>query len=156
MLVALLRVGPVLALALLVLVGSAKAEPGAPLASSDTNMAGVIADVTECKRKEGVLTLKIRLRNTGEGKTRVELIKRRNYDEYYLTAGSKKFFILRDTEKTPLAPEADNVGGIDVEIPANGAYTWWAKYPAPPAEVKAVNVYTPLAPPLDDVPITDS
>jgi hypothetical protein len=150
------RLGPLFVLALLIGVGPVLAELGAPLASSDTNTSGVSADVTECKRKEGVLTLKIRLRNTGTSEARLGLIASRSYDKYYLTAGSKKYFILRDTEKTPLASAADNIGDLDVHIPANGAYTWWAKYPAPPADVKAVNVYTPIAPPIDDVPITDS
>lgn len=151
-----MRLGLVLVLALLIVADVACAEPGAPIASSDTNVNGVVADVIECKRKEGVLTLKIRLRNTGTAEARVDLIKSRNYDEYYLTAGTKKYFILRDTEKTPLAPESDGSGGLSTRIPVNGAYTWWAKYPAPAADVKTVNVYTPLAPPLDDVPITDS
>jgi hypothetical protein len=150
------RLGPLCVLVLLIGAASVRAEPGAPLASSDTNTSGVTADVIECKRREGVLTLKIRLRNTGASEARLGLIASRSYDKYYLTAGSKKYFILRDTEKTPLAPAADNVGDLDVSIPANGAYTWWAKYPAPPADVKAVNVYTPIAPPIDDVPITDS
>ena len=132
------------------------AETGAAtLASTDSNTPGVVAEVVECKRKDGVLTLKIRFRNSGTAKARLELIDGRNYDVYYLTAGSKKYFILRDAEKAPLAPAAGVGGDFRVELPANGTYTWWAKYPAPPAEVKSVNVYTPVTPPMDDVPISD-
>ena len=132
------------------------AEPsGAPLATTDSNVGGVVAEVTECKRKDGVLTLKIRFRNTGTTEVELDLISSRNFDAYYLTAGSKKYFVLRDAEKTPLAPAANSGGGVRAAVPPGGAYTWWSKYPAPPADVKSVNVYTPVAPPMDDVPISD-
>jgi hypothetical protein len=42
----------------------------------------------------------VRLRNTGDKDIRVGLISGRDYDSYYVTAGSKKYFILRDSEKT--------------------------------------------------------
>jgi hypothetical protein len=34
-------------------------------------------------------------------------------------------------------------------------YLWWAKYPAPPAEVKKINFMMPITSPFEDVPITD-
>ena len=101
----------------------AGAQSGSPaIASTDTNVAGIVADVTECKRKEGVLTLKIRFRNTGAQEVRLGVIQSRNYDAYYLTAGSKKYFILRDSEKTPLAPQPTGGGDIEEPIPANGSF----------------------------------
>jgi len=127
----------------------------AALASTDSNVDGVVAEVIECKRKDGVLTLKIRFRNTGTVAARLSVVSRASYDTHYLTAGSKKYFILRDAEKTPLAPAVDPSGSLSTELPPGGTYTWWAKYPAPPADVKSVNVYTPVAPPMDDVPISD-
>jgi hypothetical protein len=150
------RFALVLGLALSLAGTAAFADPPAPVASTDTNTSGVSADVVECKRKEGVLTLKIRLKNGNAGESKIDVIRNRNYDAYYLTAGSKKYFILRDSEKTPLAPETDPSGGVTARMPAGGTYTWWAKFPAPPADVKSVNVYTPIAPPIDDVPISDA
>jgi hypothetical protein len=32
---------------------------------------------------------------------------------------------------------------------------WYAKYPAPPAEVKKVSYYTRATPPFEDVPVSD-
>jgi hypothetical protein len=127
----------------------------APLQTQDTNVSGVVAELTECKRKEGVLTVKIRFRNTSGAEARVDLISGRNYDQYYVTAQSKKYFILRDSEQTPLAPATDGFGGLGVKLPANGTWTWWAKYPAPPPEVKSVSYFTPLGAPFEDVPVTD-
>jgi hypothetical protein len=77
------------------------------------------------------------------------------YDRYYVTAGSKKYFVLRDSEKTPLANPPTSYGALSVEIPKGGTYIWYAKYQAPPAEVKKINYYTPISPPFEDISITD-
>jgi hypothetical protein len=97
----------------------------------------------------------VRLRNTGDKAQAVQLIKDRDFDKYYVTAGAKKYFVLRDTEKTPLASAADGFGRLVPSIAKGGSYTWWAKYPAPPADVKKVSLYTPIAAPFEDVPIAD-
>jgi hypothetical protein len=123
--------------------------------SQDTNIGGLVADITQCKRKDGVLTLKVRLRNTSGKKTNIRLTDGyAAYDKYYLTAGDKKYFVLRDSEGVPLATDEGN-GYVSIDIEKDGSYTWWAKYPAPPAEVTSVSFYTAFAPPFEDVPITD-
>jgi hypothetical protein len=135
------------------------APPGPPTAdalkSEDTNVAGVAAEVTECVRKEGVLSVKLRFRNTTKEEKKLALLDARDYEKYYVTAGSKKYFILKDSEGTYLTPQANGFGTLSVNLESGGQYTWWAKYPAPPADVKAVTLFTPVAPPLEDIPITD-
>jgi hypothetical protein len=123
--------------------------------SQDTNESGVVAEITQCKRKDGVLTIKMRLRNTSQQDIRVHVIESRGYDEYYVTAGDKKYFILKDTENVPLAPQTDGGGSLTPKIDKGGTYTWWAKYPAPPADVKSVSYYTSISAPFEDIPITD-
>ena len=124
------------------------------LKTGDTNVAGFVAEVTDCSRKDGVLSVKIRFRNTAAEKKALHLINARDYDKFYLTAASKKYFILKDSEGTHLTPQASGFGDLSVNVEAGGQYTWWAKYPAPPADVKAVTIYTPVAPPLEDVPVS--
>jgi hypothetical protein len=136
------------------------AAPAAPAASAalksgDTNLAGVTADVTECARKDGVLSVRVRFRNTSSEKKNLRLIDARNYEKYYLTAANKKYFILKDSEGTYLTPEANGFGTLGMDMEPGGQYTWWAKYPAPPADVKAVTLYTFVAPPLEDIPVSD-
>jgi hypothetical protein len=77
----------------------------------------------------------------------------RNFDAYYVLAGSKKYFILRDDEKVPLAPAASYDGSLGITIPKGGSWTWWAKYPAPPESQATITYITPLTPPFEDVPI---
>ncbi|MGH6801862.1 MAG: hypothetical protein ACREC3_00645 [Methyloceanibacter sp.] len=136
---------------------SAQAPPatGAVLATQDTNVAGVVGEIVECKRKEGVLTIKLRFRNAGAEAASFYMINGQNYDAQYVTAGSKKYFVLRDSEKVPLAPQPNGGGNIRVSLAPGATWTWWAKYPAPPAEVKSVSYFTSVAPPFEDIPITD-
>jgi hypothetical protein len=124
--------------------------------SQDTNVGGLVADITQCKRKDGVLTIKVRVRNTSSEKVNIYFTDGpAAYDQYYLTAGDKKYFVLRDTEDKPLATNENGQGYTNIDIEKDGSYTWWAKYPAPPAEVTSVTFYTSFAPPFEDVPITD-
>ena len=123
--------------------------------SQDTNIGGIVSEIIQCKRKNGVLTIKMRLRNTGDKKKGVSITDGgAAYDKYYLTAGDKKYFILRDSEKVPLATQ-DNGSYVNPNIDKDDTFTWWAKYPAPPADVKAITFYTGLTAPFEDLPITD-
>jgi hypothetical protein len=145
-------------LAMAVLVGGRSAPSRAQsdaIQSQDPNFGGIVGEITQCKRKDGVLTIKLRLRNASGQEAKLQLVDGRNFDSYYVTAGDKKYFVLRDTEDTPLTPQADGFGTLNVKIAKDGSYTWWAKYPAPPAEVSSVTYYTPLSAPFEDLPITD-
>lgn len=126
------------------------------LATGDVNYAGVVAEVSECKRSEGTLTLRIRLKNTGNTSTHFYIVRGRQYDQHYVIAGKKKYLMLRDAEKKPLAPASNPVGDVRVSIQKGGVWTWWAKFPAPPPEVKKINYTWPIGNPIDDIPCSDS
>lgn len=134
---------------------AASAAPAGTLKTSDTNISGVAADVTECARKDGALSVKVRFRNASGEKKKLNLFAGKDYEKYYVTAASKKYFILKDSEGTYLTPQASSFGGLSVGIDPGEQYTWWAKYPAPPGEVKAVTLYTQVAAPLEDIPVSD-
>lgn len=147
-----LAAGPGVVLALV----AGRARGAGPLATQDTNIAGVTAEISQCRRKDGVLTVQMRLVNGTSSEQSFRVVNNRNYDAFYVVAKNKKYFVLRDSEKTPLAPPADAGGGVRAQLKPGGSWTWWARYPAPPAEIAAIAYYTPLAPPFDDVPITDA
>ncbi len=142
-------------LAVLCLSAPVRAQAPAVLATAEINTPGVVAEMTECKRKQGVLSLKLRFRNTTAEGLSFNALSRGNYQDFYVVAGTKKYFVLRDTESTPLAPPQDPGGAVSVSLPAGGTWTWWAKYPAPPAELKSITYFTPVGPPIEDIPITD-
>jgi hypothetical protein len=119
--------------------------------TQETNTQGVVADLTECKRKDGVLTVKLGFRNTSGGQVTFYTSPLDNYDKVYVAADNKKYFILRDSEKEPLSGKTDG----NVSLNPGQSWHWWAKFPAPPATVKSINLLTPAASPFDDVPISD-
>ena len=140
----------------------AQAPSGALSDPQDVNgAAGVVAEIVQCKREGGVLSIRMRLRNTGNAAAQVRLTSHGNYDPYYVTAANKKYLVLRDSEQMPLASPVNwrasepDFAGVMADLPKGGSFTWYAKYPAPPAEVKKITYYTPITPPFEDVPISD-
>ena len=131
----------------------------AAIQSQDINQAGVTADLVEAKRSDQVLSIKIRLKNTEAKVAHVKIYEgnaQRKIDAFYVQAEGKKYLVLRDTEKVALAVPADSYDGTLAPNIAPGAtFTFWAKYPAPPANIKKFSFYWPLGAPFDDVPITD-
>jgi hypothetical protein len=119
--------------------------------AQDMNVPGMSVDLVEAKRSDGVLSVKLRLKNSGAKATQVHFFGYdASIDRFYVQAEGKKYFVLRDSEKVPVADSAGNT-----TVQPGATYTWWAKYPAPAAPVKKFNFYWPLGTPFDDVPITD-
>lgn len=129
----------------------------ASLLSEDTNVAGVAADVTECKRKEGVLSVKVRFRNASSPTPAQVVLFQGNdtYKTFYVTAANKKYFMLQDSDGAYLTSAAGYGGSLTVTVTKDQPFTWWAKFPAPPPEVKKVTLFLPVASPLEDIPVTD-
>jgi hypothetical protein len=124
--------------------------------TSETSVDGVTAEILEAVRKEGVLTVKMRLRNTGSAVAKVEISQDfRDVDKYYAVVGSTKFLILKDSKNVPLMVQLNNSGGLTPEIKPGGSFLFWAKYPAPPQDARKFTFYTPFTPPIEDVPISD-
>lgn len=116
-----------------------------------TNINGIIAEVIQCKRKKGVLSIKVRFTNNGNDAASLRIDTHHGaYEGFYVTANDKKYFVLKDTEGLALAPQY-----IEAKISKGESYYWWAKFPAPPADVKEVNIIIPKVLPFEDVEITD-
>jgi hypothetical protein len=117
----------------------------------EVNEPGMLAELTEVTRKDGVLTVKIRFRNTGTDVLHHAFETGHGaYDRFYVTAGTQKYFVLKDTEGEPLAPKY-----LDVNLDPGATSTWWAKFPAPPASETTIDLVIPDAPPFEDIPIAD-
>ena len=134
---------------------AAPAASGAVLASQETNWQGVVAEVTEFRRKGNTLTAKVRLRNQGSAEAKAEVI----YKEVYLMdlGAGKKYQVLQDEKGAYIAGLRS--GWNDRwygDLAPGESYTLWVKFPAPPAEVKAVTLQVPGVPPFEDLAIQDS
>ena len=128
----------------------------AAIQSQDINAPGFTADIIEAKRSDGMLSIKVRLKNTGTTAAEVKIYAHAKLEAFYVQAEGKKYFVLHDSEKVALATTSDSYDGtLSPTVAPGGSFTWWAKFPAPPANVKKFSFYWPLGSPFDDVPITD-
>jgi hypothetical protein len=136
---------------------SPAAQPADVIQSQDANADGIVAELTECQRSEGVLTIKIRFRNTSDkpgSLTFTHWNAGGDNSKFYVTAGNKKYFMLADSDGTVLSTNSTG-NGVDANIAPGKTFLWWAKYPAPPADVKKINFMMPVTSPFDGVPISD-
>lgn len=133
----------------------AHAQPAKPQAL-ETNVDGITAEITEMQRKEGVLTLKVRYRNTGAKDVSLDLLGGGGVSSHYVTAGTSKLMVLRDSKNVPLMPPLSGGILLNPTIKGGGSYLFWAKFPAPPADVKKVSYYSPVMPPVEDIPIAEA
>jgi hypothetical protein len=126
--------------------------------SQETNTPGVVGELIQCSRSDGVLSVKIRFHNTtGTPVNFYVLGPNISYEKFYLAAASKKYFILKDSNGTELAPGGDyscGMPGVCEKLAAGQSNTWWAKFPAPSADVTKLDLFTPVTPPFDGIPIT--
>jgi hypothetical protein len=129
-----------------------RAQPK-PIATVETNMKAT-AELYECKRKEGVLTLKVRFKAAGAG-TEIDL----PYKDTYVVdvASGKKYFVLRDSDKVAVATATQGWGDrVREGVGAGGTFSAWWKFPAPPPATKKISFFLPKSEPFEDVPITDA
>jgi hypothetical protein len=126
--------------------------------TQDANVDGVVAEITQCRRSESVLTIKVRFRNNSDKQKHLVITSWNatafDNPKFYVTAGNKKYFLLADSDGTVLSTNS-NGNGVDATLDPGKTFLWWGKYPAPPADVKKINFMMPVATPFDDVPITD-
>ncbi len=125
-----------------------------PLQTQDSNWGTIAVDLTEFKRKGNALTAKLKLRNTGTAPASYDV----TFKDVYLldTAAGKKYEVLKDDQGAYIASVMPSWPDRNYgKIAAGGSINLWMKFPAPPADVKAVTLNIPEAAPFEDIPITD-
>lgn len=126
-----------------------------PFASRELDVEGIVADVVESDRKDGVLTVRVRFRNVGDKPAKLPLVDAQGYVHTYLVSGNTKYPLLADDRGKQLATPRDGGGWLEPTIKPKATWSWWGKFPAPPADRKAYSLYLKVGPPIDDVPIVD-
>lgn len=152
-----MRYSPFLLILLIALPAGAAA-----LATVPMNIDGLEIDVTGVERRNSVLTIKWTVRNTSEKQQDVAFALVENNPTTYLVdeESGTKYFVLTDKEGKVLATEHTWVKsgsyGIGEPVKPGSPMRFWAKFPAPPPAVKAINIlFTDASEPLEAVPITD-
>jgi hypothetical protein len=133
------------------------AEQAGVIQTQETNQEGTVGELTECRRSEGVLTIKVRFRNTSTKRSHLTFVQWNapgDNEKFYVTAGNKKYFMLKDSEGTYLSSNSAS-NPADLNLEPGQTFLWWGKYPAPSADVKKINFMMPVTPPFEGLPITD-
>ncbi len=126
-----------------------------PLATRELDVEGVVAEVIESDRKDGVLTLRVRFRNNGQKPAKLPMVDAQGYVHTYLVSGNTKYPLLRDNTGKQVATPRDGGGWLEPTIKPKATWSWWGKFPAPPADRKTYSLYLKVGPPLDNIPIMD-
>jgi len=131
------------------------ASPSTPV-PVDGDLPGVKIALNELKRTSSTVTLKFTVFNTS-GKTFQtqgvfdgdQYHRYRHVAAIHLIDGEskKKYFVVTDSDGTPLC--SNNI----LDIAAGSQITLWAKFPAPPNEVRKITVEIPHFVPFEDVAI---
>ena len=133
-----------------------------PVAKTDGEKEGLRIEVIELKRSSGdTLTMRFNLINDSAESFKPggwyfgDYKGHQNQDIGNVgaitlidTVGKKKYFVIRDTDENCVCSN---------ELPSVNAKSraaLWAKFPAPPGDVKKIGVAIPHFIPMDDVPIS--
>jgi hypothetical protein len=125
----------------------AHAQSSSVIQIQETNFPGVIAELIGCEQKRGVLTVKVRVRNSSSKPVRVYWADAKKSVYLMDAANQKKYFLLKDAEGEYI------YSGDPGNVPADGSNTSWFKFPALPSEVEEITLVLPGCLPFEDVPI---
>lgn len=132
-----------------------------PVATVSTNWKGVELDLMSVERKGNVLTLKWAVRNTSASSEGVNFALTGAHVTTYVVdeENGTKYYALTDKEGNTLATSHEYIGGdtygISASVAAGTTNRYWAKFPAPPPEVKTVNVLFTESEPIEGAAITE-
>jgi len=145
----------VLALTCTVSLPAVAQTKGKPLATRELDVEGIVAEVIESDRKEDVLTVRVRFRNEGAKPAKLSLVDAQGYVHTYTVSGKTKYPLIKDNTGKEVATPRDGGGWLEPTIKPKASFTWWGKFPAPPADRKTYSLYLKVGPPIDDIPIVD-
>jgi len=136
------------------------AAPAEPLASAPTNWPDVEVALMALERKGNVLTVKWAVTNGGDEQSTVRFGLTSKATSYLVDEeNGTKYYVLTDQDGNALASEHSHIDGstwgISDYLEAGATARYWAKFPAPPPEVKTLTVMFDQTEPFEEVPITD-
>jgi hypothetical protein len=118
---------------------------------ADTEWDGVTVELTSVKRDEGgSITVQFKYTNTGANKVDSQwphnVIAEWVY--YIDPKNKKKYTVIHDSDNNSIVSPGGNFS-----LAPGASKLFWAKLPAPPADVTSITVFIPGAPPLERVTI---
>lgn len=147
------KTGLLAAAAFLVAVAAPGAFAQSAIATADGETTGTRIEITELSRTSGeTVTLKFRLiADSGVEVTPYELMEQSDLRWVHLidASGKKKYLVIKDSDGYCVCSS-----GLKTQSMSGKSMNLWARFPAPPTEVKEVSVIFPHFIPTD-APIAD-
>lgn len=149
------RTVPVIAVATIIIAASLRqlaAQSAITLPMKvDGDVSGLSVELTSVQKTGDTIMVRFKYINSGDKPTGTLYTQVGGQIEdmiYCVDAkNKKKYLVIRDTEKNPLASALHNLN-----LGLGETKGCWAKFPAPP-DATAISVYIPGAPPFENVPI---
>ena len=115
---------------------------------------GLEVDLTRLDVRNNIITVRFKLRNTGEDSHRVQIY----YKDCYIMdeANQKKYFVLKDSDGQYIAgpKEKDWDGGRFLfSIEPGKSKSMWMKFPAPTDNPETIAISIPGVFPFEEVPL---
>jgi hypothetical protein len=144
---------PILLAAGFVAISAMGAFAQSAIATADGETSGTRIEITELSRTSGdTVTLKFRLVNdSGDTANPTQLMNGYDVQPVHLidAAGKKKYLVIKDADGKCVCSS-----DLESSLDSGKSMNLWARFPAPPAEVKEVSVVFPHFIPTD-APIAD-
>jgi hypothetical protein len=117
---------------------------------------GFMIELASVERKGNVVTVRWSVRNDNPKEKTYDIDLGGAKATSYLVdeESGTKYYALTDKEGHLLATE-DEYGGIYEKLEPGQTMRFWAKFPAPPPAVKAINVLFTQSEPFESIAITD-
>ncbi|MBW1972764.1 MAG: hypothetical protein DRG20_00210 [Deltaproteobacteria bacterium] len=129
------------------MVSSTYAQSSSVIQSQETNIPGVVFELIQCKQKRGILTIKMRMKNTSS-KTANIYWNTPDISIYLIDdLNRKKYFMLKDSTGALI------FSGDSYRISPKSSIITWYKFPAPSPEVNEITFVIPGCTPFEDIPI---
>ena len=147
------RIGIAAAAVLLALSAGAAEQAVLPM-KVESEINAVSVELTSVQKTGDTLTVKWKYISTGDkdtGKLFNQMGGQIEDKVYYIdTKNKKKYLVVRDSENHPVISAVH-----DLRLAPGETKNCWAKFPAPPADVTAIAVYIPGAPPFENVAVAE-
>lgn len=128
---------------------------GEVIQTQESQWDGIEADLTSVKARNGIITVKVKLRNTGTKAQGVKI----HYDGCYLVdeTSQKKYYALKDSDGLYIAgPASDEQKGgrFWFDVPAGKAKSLWIKFPEPTDGPETLTISLEGVFPFEDIAVT--
>jgi hypothetical protein len=109
-----------------------------------------VAVLHKTELDDGVMTVRLRFYNEGSEPARLTIDPMSASETYFVEVGGEKLFILKDE-----GGELETKGRLEIDLKPGKMESWWAKFPAPPADADRFDLEIPPVATFRDIRIED-